>query len=70
MHLDQAACLLHDGEIAAGASHAAQVLLDLPAQQRDGIIVSRAREIAQAVTPRDRTLPSVRDLHDLLAGAE
>ncbi|WP_248823141.1 hypothetical protein [Frankia umida] len=59
VHLEQAACLLHDGEIAAGASHAAQVLLDLPAQQRDGIIVSRAREIAQAVTPRDGWLPAI-----------
>lgn len=65
IQLDRADCLIHDGEVAEGAAQIAHALLELPPQRRDGLIVQRARSLAQDVAPH-QAVPAVRQLRDLL----
>jgi tetratricopeptide (TPR) repeat protein len=65
-HLDRAACLVHDGDSTAAASYAACALSDLTENQRHGIIMLRAREILGAIPVRQRAVPVVQDLEELL----
>ncbi len=57
IHLDQADRLIHDGQIAEGATHAAGVVLQLPPQRRDSLILQRARDLAQMVPLHHRSSP-------------
>lgn len=66
IHLDRADCLIHDGEVAEGAAHAMRTLLALPPQRRDGLILQRARGLAQTTGRGHHTLPAVRQLYDVL----
>ncbi|WP_322763396.1 hypothetical protein [Frankia sp. Cr2] len=66
IQLDQADCLLHAGDIPAGAAHAVAAILALPNDHRDGLILGRARQLTRSLGPRGRTLPDVRALRDLL----
>lgn len=63
--LDRAACLVHQGDAASGASYASETLLGLTYAQRQGIISLRAQQIFAGLPPREQALPAVRDLHDL-----
>jgi tetratricopeptide (TPR) repeat protein len=65
-YLDRAICLAHDGDGTTAVTYAAQALSDLTDDQRQGIISLRAREALEAIPPRQRTLPAVREFHDLL----
>lgn len=67
VHLDRAFCIVQDGDTVAGADYAAKVLLELPTEYRPSIVLRRATAIADAVPPRQRTLPAVRRFHDVLA---
>nr|MDT0667184.1 XRE family transcriptional regulator [Micromonospora sp. DSM 115978] len=49
VQLDRADCLIHNGEVAEGAAQIVHALLELPTQRRDGLIVQRARGLAQDV---------------------
>lgn len=64
--LDRAVCLAHDGDSSAAVTYAAQSLADLTDDQRQGIIVLRARQMLSAIPARQRSLPAVRDFQDLL----
>jgi tetratricopeptide (TPR) repeat protein len=67
VHLDHAACLAHDGEVEAGVGRASQALLALPDAHRTGLILQRARRLADSIPPGQRALPAVRDFRDVLA---
>ncbi|WP_198939475.1 hypothetical protein, partial [Pseudofrankia sp. EUN1h] len=66
IQLDRADCLIHDGEVAEGAARVARTLLELPPGRRDGLILQRARGLAQATARHHRTLPAVRQLYEVL----
>jgi hypothetical protein len=65
--LDRSACLAQMGDAFAAAGHALDTLLDLSAEQREGIITTRARQFVGTLPAQGATLPTVRDLRDLLA---
>jgi hypothetical protein len=68
--LDQAAGLVHVGEVAIAAQVGVQALASLPAEHLTGIVVSRAREVAASVPASASRQPWVRDLRDAIhAGA-
>lgn len=67
VHLDRALCILQDGDTVGGTDYASKVLFDLPTEYRPAIVLRRATAIAEAVPPRQRTLPAVRRFHDVLA---
>jgi hypothetical protein len=67
VRLDRALCLIHEGDVAGGADHAARTLLDLPAEHRPAIVMRRATTIAHAIPPSRRRLPTVRTYHEVLA---
>ncbi len=64
--LDQAHCLAYDGDVTGAVAVMAEAMTPLNDQQRQGIIAVRAREIIAILSSNYRTLPAVRDLHDLL----
>jgi tetratricopeptide (TPR) repeat protein len=64
--LDQAAGLIHVGEVATAAQVGMQALELLPPEHRTGIVVSRAREVAATVPARAARMPLVRDLRDAI----
>ncbi len=65
--LDRAACLAADGDSTAAAQEIAGTLLGLDGQQRRGIIDGRAREVVGGMSDRQRQLPIVRELRDLVS---
>lgn len=68
--LDQAAGLVHVGEVATAAQVGVQALATLPAEHLTGIVVSRAREVAASVPVSASRMPWVRDLREAIhAGA-
>lgn len=66
---DQAAGLLHVGEVATAAQVGLQTLEMLPAEHRTGIVVSRAREVAAAIPARALRMPAVRDFREAIVGS-
>ncbi|WP_112236867.1 XRE family transcriptional regulator [Kribbella monticola] len=64
--LDRAACFVAGGDITASAQEIAGTLLGLDDEQRRGIIDGRAREVIGEMTAKQRHLPVVRELHDLV----
>jgi DNA-binding transcriptional regulator YiaG len=64
--LDRAMCLAVEGDAAGAATHARDTLLHLSAAERQGIICGRAQQIVHALPSRQRALPPVKDLSDLL----
>jgi len=67
VHLDRAACLAYDGELEAAVARASQALLALPEAHRTGLILQRARRLADSIPAAHRVLPAVRDFGDVLA---
>lgn len=64
--LDRAMCLAIDGDASNAAIHAHDTLLGLSTAQRQGIICGRAQQIVHALPSRQRALPPVKELSDLL----
>jgi DNA-binding transcriptional regulator YiaG len=64
--LDRAMCLAVEGDASSAASYAHDTLLSLSNAERQGIISKRAQQIVHALPSRQRALPQVKELHDLL----
>lgn len=64
--LDRAACLLWDGDLAAGSTTLTETIVDLPEAHRSPLILYRARALADRVSG-DRSFPEARVLHEVLA---
>ncbi|MEJ1105454.1 MULTISPECIES: hypothetical protein [unclassified Kribbella] len=64
--LDRAVCFAIDGEVTVAAQEVAGTLLSLDEDQRRGIIDGRAREVIGGMSEKQRQLPVVRELHDLV----
>jgi hypothetical protein len=67
IHLDRAACLVHDGDIRTAMSHAIDTIGELTPPQRSGLIDLRARLLLDSLHTKQRALPAARDLHEMLA---
>lgn len=67
LRLDQAQCLIHDGDAGGAASHLVAALEPLDRHQRQGIISARARDMMQALPTSERERPGLRDVAELLA---
>jgi tetratricopeptide (TPR) repeat protein len=67
--LDRASCFAYDGDAALAAGEIAETLIGLGDDQRRGIIDLRAAEVLGGMSERDRALPIVRDLQDLIIPA-
>ncbi|KWW97426.1 hypothetical protein TH66_17340 [Carbonactinospora thermoautotrophica] len=65
--LDQAKCLIHDGDHDAGCAAAARTLLDLSPEYRTPLVLNRAREVLLLLPEHHRKRPAARELHDILA---
>jgi hypothetical protein len=65
--LDQAQCLIHDGDAGGAASQLIAALEPLDRAQRQGIIAARARDMMQAVPASERERPEFRDVAELVA---
>jgi hypothetical protein len=66
VRLDRAACLLKDGDPSGAASFALESMLALSAEQRRGIISSRAQELLLPMLAHGQTGPAALELRDLL----
>lgn len=64
--LDRAHCLAYDGDVTGAVTVLVQATTPLTDQQRHGIVAGRVREVVAVLPTRDRELPAVRELHDLL----
>ncbi|MFB8237589.1 hypothetical protein ACFC58_13665 [Kitasatospora purpeofusca] len=65
--LDQAAGLLHVGEIGSAAQIGMVTVATLPAEHRTGIVLTRAREVVAAVPQRAVRMPMVAELREPVA---
>ena len=66
VQFDQAECMLIDGDCAAAMEYAAQILTELDASRRQGIISARGRELYAALPASARRLPAAAGFRDLL----
>jgi len=64
--LDQAECMIADGQPEAGIGHAAAAITALDGERRHGIIDGRCRVLLGALPGPARALPAVRDFRDML----
>ena len=64
--LDRAACFVIDGDVTASAQEIAGTLLGLDDEKRRGIIDGRARDVIGEMSAKQRQLPVVRELHELV----
>ncbi len=68
IHLDQAACLIQDGDVRNGNRHVVKVLSALPTQQLDRLVIGRAEAIVGSTPPAHAAVSSaVREAHEFLA---
>jgi hypothetical protein len=67
IHLDRAACLIHDGDTRTGAHHLVQTLAALPAEQLDRLLITRAEAVIDRTPCGDMNSPAVLEARDLLA---
>jgi tetratricopeptide (TPR) repeat protein len=67
IHLDRAACLIHDGDVTGALTHAARAVHDLSPAQRSGLIDLRAHGLLGTLTAQQRAQPAARDLREMLA---
>ncbi|KWX01815.1 hypothetical protein LI90_2847 [Carbonactinospora thermoautotrophica] len=65
--LDQAKCLIHDGDLDAGCAAALRTLLDLSPEYRTPLVLNRAREVLLLLPEKRRNRPAARELRDFLA---
>jgi tetratricopeptide (TPR) repeat protein len=66
VHLDMAACHARDGDVQQALTIASNALQHLSAEQRQGLVALRGREILRSLPQQQRELPAVRDFRDLL----
>jgi hypothetical protein len=66
IQLDRASCLAHDGDINTASSLVTSTITRLTDDQRAGLVNVRAREILMALPSKQKSLPSVRELRDVL----
>jgi tetratricopeptide (TPR) repeat protein len=64
--LDRASCLAHDGDATTAMRHATRVLVSLPGEQRQGLILLRGRQVLTSLGDDAQALPAGRDLQDVL----
>lgn len=64
--LDNAGCVVRDGDPDAAARQAVTTLRELPDDYRSGVVIARAREVHRAIPAQARALPSVHNLHQLI----
>ncbi|MEU1800920.1 helix-turn-helix transcriptional regulator [Streptomyces sp. NPDC019937] len=67
IQLDQALCLLADGQTAEAAETATRTIVALPAEHRSALIMYRAEELAARVPRAGQALPEMRVLREVLA---
>lgn len=67
VQLDQAECMLVDGDPGGAAAHAAQTVASLPEEHRSALIIYRARDLAASV-PDGRELRVLREVLALPPG--
>ncbi|WP_458088074.1 helix-turn-helix domain-containing protein [Streptomyces malaysiensis] len=67
IQLDQALCLLADGQPAEAADQATRTIVALPVQHRSALIMYRAEELTASVPRARQTLPEMRVLRKVLA---
>lgn len=66
IRLDQAACVVRDGDADAGIGYAASTLLSLDGAKRQGIITTRARDLLAGLTPAQQASRAAREFGGLL----
>lgn len=64
--LDQALCLVHDGDTEEAYHHAGRTLQALPREHRTGMVISYAKSLARAAERRHAGLPAGREFTELL----
>lgn len=64
--LDRAVCMAAEGDARGAATQALSALTQLSDEQRQGIIVGRARQLVAGLPEQRQVSAPVRDLHDLL----
>lgn len=65
--LDRAACLVWDGDLAAGAQLAGDTLAGLPSEHRSALILYRARDLVAKVPERHQGVRELLRLQEVLA---
>ena len=66
IRLDRTLCLARDGDSAGALEYAVATLVPLTKDQREGIISLRGREVLEVIPQRQKALPAVRQLCELL----
>jgi transcriptional regulator with XRE-family HTH domain len=66
VHLDRAACLVHEGALEAAVDVALAGITELRLDQRRGLVATRAREVMSMLPEGRRALPLARSLGELL----
>jgi hypothetical protein len=70
IHLDRSIGLSRSGDLRGAATYAADALLQLPAEQRTGIVLVRAQELLAGLSTADgRTPPPVQELREILSAS-
>ncbi len=69
VRIDQATCLVHDGELVGGFASAGTALLSSPAAYRTPLVISRAWEMLDVVPAKHSDHRAVREYRDVLAVA-
>lgn len=69
IHLDHAACLIHDGDSQTGARHLVHTLSALPAEQLDRLLITRAETVIDQTPPGGTNTPAYLEARDFLATA-
>lgn len=64
--LDRTICLVREGDVTAALEYATGALAPLTEPQRRGIITLRGRDVLAVLPRRQRTLPAMRQLCELL----
>ena len=66
IRLDMATCIVRSKDIRSGLDNATDTLLAMPEDHRADIFLRYAWRVAQAVPPRQRSMPEVGEYCDLL----
>ncbi|MDT0381452.1 helix-turn-helix transcriptional regulator [Streptomyces sp. DSM 42041] len=67
IRLDQAMCIVQDGDLAGAATTATAAIEELPREHRSALIIYRAEQLADRVPRQAQTVPEVRVLRETLA---
>ena len=67
IHLDQAACLAFEGDLAGAATLATDTIVNLPSAHRSALIIYRAQELTTTVPRARQSVQEMRVLREVLA---